>query len=82
MKDEEKMQRYQNIVYRLQVIENKMSRLSRTLTELERTSVSSIEIDEKAFNKVELDDCKKTVRDISSTINGTIIPSLKRKMRE
>ncbi len=82
MNDEEKLQRYQNIIYRLQVIENKMSRLSRTLSELENASISSIEIDEKPFNNTELDGCKKTIREVSNTIKETIIPSLKKKMKE
>lgn len=82
MTDEEKRQRYKNIVYRLRVINSKIEDLENSISGLKETTKKSICINDQPYSESEINESTEKLKSAISSIKGNIIPSLNRKIYE
>ena len=80
MSDEEKKERYVNIVYRLNVIKNKTDNLCENIYDLENKMKSSILIDDDIPESAKIDSSYNNANTTRNTIRYSIIPSLESKI--
>ena len=80
MSDEEKKERYANIVYRLNVIKNKTDNLCENIYDLENKMKSSILIDDDIPESAKIDSSYNNANATRNTIRYSIIPSLESKI--
>lgn len=78
--EEEKKKRYQNIVYRLRIINSKIDDLNSSISSLENTTKRSLLINDEPYNSEKMSSAKMNLNSIFGTINGSIIPSLINKI--
>ena len=80
MTDEEKRVRYQNIVYRLSVINSRIENLNNSISVLKKNIKKNITIDGEGLKEDTVKEINTTLESASVEIKGNIIPSLKNKM--
>ncbi len=78
----EENRKYREIIERLRSIDDKIEALQSELSLAEKVAKRSIEIDGESFIKKEMDDTQRTLANVSKDINGTMIPSLQRKLKD
>lgn len=74
--------KFKDIVYRLETINSKIENLNTSIEDLENTFEDSLKIDDEIFEKKRIDTTKKDLTSAANTIKNTIIPSIKRKIKD
>lgn len=80
MTDEEKKIRYSNIVYRLNIINSKINNLNSNIKQLNNTVKNNFSLNDKGLEEEAIDKVITLVESTSTSIKGTIIPSLNNKI--
>lgn len=80
MSEEEKKERYRNIVRRLRKIDNMVEGLNNDMDSLVNMMSRTIYINDEAYNIKEMKQIGNKLNSVSSNINGKIIVSLNNKI--
>lgn len=80
MSDEEKKEKYRQMVYRLRIINNGIYGLNDSISTMQKTMSKSLSINDKEYGQSDINDIKKGLNSVSYTINNYIIISLTRKI--
>ena len=79
-RDYEKRRRYRQVIARLRNVNNRIRNLDNALGNLESLLDRSINIDDKPYKGDVVTSARNNVSSASSTITGSIIPSLERHL--